>query len=135
MDPIALILSALTAGAVAALQETVGTAIKDAYKGLVKLISAKFKTDAKAKAILKNFEEDPETWEKPLAKALKELEAIEDKKILATAQKLLELVQSQDPSSKKYEVRINGEVQGLIQGDHAKATMNFNEAPTKRKKR
>ena len=35
MDPIALILSALTAGAVAALQETVGTAIKDAYKGLV----------------------------------------------------------------------------------------------------
>jgi hypothetical protein len=132
MDPITLIVSALTAGATAALQETAGTAIKDAYQGLTTLIKQKFKKDPKATAVLEGHAEDPETWQKPLEKSLQQTAAAQDKDILIAAQKLLELVQSQK-SSPKYDVRIRGNVKGFIQGDHATVTMNFEESPQKRK--
>ena len=135
MDPTALIISAITTGAVAALKETAGTAVKDAYNGFIKLINTKFKMDFKAKAALEGFKEDPQTWEKPLGKSLREQGVLEDQKVLMAAQKLLELVQAQQPTSKKYDVKIKGNVEGFVQGDHAKVTMNFNKPPNKRKQR
>ena len=134
MDPIHLIVSALTAGATAALKETAGTAIKDAYQGLITLLKQKFSNDPKATAALEGHAEDPETWQKPLEKSLRETGAVEDEQIRLTSQKLLELLQSQK-SSPKYAVEIKGNVNGMVQGDHAKVTMNFDKSAEKRKKR
>lgn len=134
MDPINLIVSALTAGATAALQETTGTAIKDAYQGLIALLKQKFSKNPKATAALEGHAEDSETWQKPLEKSLRETGAVEDEQIRLASQKLLELLQSQK-SSPKYAVEIKGNVKGLVQGDHAKVTMNFDRSAEKRKKR
>ena len=135
MEPVSLIISALTAGAVAALQETAGTAVKDSYQGLVSLVKKKFDKDPKAVAALEGHAEDPSTWQKPLEKSIQESGAMEDKEILEAAQQLLELVQPKK-SSPKYDVKIDGDVQGFVQGDNAKVTMTFNkpERKTRRKK-
>jgi hypothetical protein len=134
MDPIALILSALTAGATAALQETTGTAIKDAYQGLTGLLKQKFKKDPKAMAALEGHAEDPDTWQKPLEKSVRETGAAKDEQIQLAAQKLLEVLQVQK-SLPKYNVEITGDVQGFVQGDHANVTMNFDKPVEKRKKK
>jgi hypothetical protein len=130
MEAIALIISALTAGAMAALQETAGTAIKDAYQGLAGLIRQKFSKDPKATIALDSYAEDPETWQKPLEKSIRETGAVDDQEILLAAQKMLELLKSQ-ASSPKYDVDINGNVKGFVQGDHAQVTMNFGNEPEK----
>lgn len=132
MDPVTLIVSALSAGAVAALQDTASTAIKDAYQGLVTLIKKKLKKDPKAIAVLNGHLEDPETWQKPLEKSIRETGVDADEKILLMAQKILELVRSQPPSP-KYDVSIRGDVQGYVQGDNTKVTMNFGGSHQKRK--
>jgi hypothetical protein len=131
MDAIALILSALTAGATLAVQETAGTAIRDAYQGLVNLIKRKFNKDTEAAAVLDKHAEDPETWEKPLAKTIRAHAVSSDLEILQAAEKLMTLIQSQKPAS-KYNVSITGNVQGMVQGDHTKVTMNFTDSPKKR---
>lgn len=132
MDPVSLIVSALTAGAVAALEETAGTAIKDAYQGLVSLLRKKNNKNSEAKAILDDYAKDPNTWQKPLEKSIQESGAAEDKDVLLAAQKILELLQSQR-AQPKYNVKIEGDVQGFVQGDNAKVTMNFSKPEKKRK--
>jgi hypothetical protein len=134
MDPTALIVSALAAGAAAALQTTAETAIKDAYQALTALLKRKFDKDPKATIALESHAEDPQTWQKPLEKSIQETGAAEDQAILLAAQKLLELAQSQN-SSPKYNVEVHGNVQGFVQGDHATVTMNFDETPPQRKQR
>lgn len=134
MDPISMLVSALTTGAVMALQETAGTAIKDAYQGLVNLIGKRFAKDPKATAALEGHKEDPETWQKPLEKSLRESNVTEDPEILALAQKLLQLTESQK-ASPKYNVKVTGNVQGFVQGDHATVSMNFEETKKSRKKK
>lgn len=133
MEATTLILTALTAGAMAGLQETTSTAIKDTYQGLVSLISKRLGKDSKTNSILNGYAEDPKTWKKPLEKSIKEFNLSSDKEILAIAQKLLDLLK-ESGSHPKYKVDIQGDVQGFIQGDNAKVTMNFNKPPTARKK-
>ncbi|MCC6569781.1 MAG: hypothetical protein IT315_11145 [Anaerolineales bacterium] len=133
MEPVTLIVSALTAGATAALQETAGTAIKDAYQGLAGLVRKKFGKDTKAKTALDGSKEDPETWQKPLEKSVQESGIANDKEILGLAQELIKLLKSQNPSS-KYNVKIKGSKQ-IVVGDNAKVTMNLNEQPRKLKTR
>jgi hypothetical protein len=134
MDPITLIVTALAAGATTALQETAGTAIKDAYQGLTTLLKQKFAKDPKATIALESHAEDPQTWQKPLEKSIRETGVAEDQDVLSAAQKMLELIQSQK-SSPKYAVDIRGNVKGFVQGDHANVTMNFDETPPKQKQR
>lgn len=134
MDPISMLVSALTTGAVMALQETAGTAIKDAYQGLVNLIGKRLAKDPKATAALEGHKEDPETWQKPLEKSLRESNVAEDPEVLALAQKLLQLTESQK-ASPKYNVKVTGDVQGFVQGDHATVSMNFEETKKSRKKK
>jgi hypothetical protein len=129
MDPITLILSALAAGAAAALQETVGQAVKDAYAGLKALIVRKFADKPPAKTALDEYEKEPEVWKKPLEQALNETGANQDEKIIQAAQKLMELVDPRQAAAGKYIVQISGNVQGLVQGDNAKVEMHFEDPP------
>lgn len=123
MDPITLIVSALTAGAIAAVQETAGTAIKDAYQGLVALIKQRFAKDPEAKMVLDNHAKKPETWEKPLEDTIRNSGIAGDPQVLQAAQELVKLLKDTKPAS-KYNVSIAGNVQNMVQGDHAQVTIN-----------
>src|SRR5258708_6599048 len=125
MDPITLIVTALVAG----VANTANQAVKDAYNGLKTLILRKFADKPKAQEILADHEQDPETYEKPLKKALTEAHLEEDQAILEAAQRVMTLVQPQQAAMGKYNVQITGNVQGFAQGDHQQVTMNFGNAP------
>ena len=129
MEPTTLIVSALVAGAAAALQETASQAVKDAYVGLKALIQKRFAGRPEAEMALAQHEKKPEVWEVPLKDALTETGA--DKKdgdIVQAAEKLLKLVQPQQVGTGKYSVQI-GEARGVVIGDQAKVDMTFDEEP------
>lgn len=100
MDPIYLIIGALSAGATAAAKDTAGTAVKDAYLGLKTLIKKKFAEQGKtdSSTILDKFEQKPEK-----TKALLEDELLEsgldtldkDDEIIKLAENLLNQVKDQ----------------------------------------
>jgi len=127
-----MILSALSAGAVAALQETAASGVKDLYQGLRTLIQQKFATQTQDKGNdhLEEYTRDPETWEKPLAKDLQQAGADQDEQILQAARSLLELLNAQ-PGGSKYNVQVT-DAQGVVVGDHASVEMNFGSKPKKK---
>ncbi|MBD2270477.1 hypothetical protein PN451_10100 [Dolichospermum planctonicum CS-1226] len=100
MDPIYLIIAALSAGATAAAKDTAGTAVKDAYLGLKTLIKKKFAEQGKtdSSTILDKFEQKPEK-----TKALLEDELLEsgldtldkDDEVIKLAENLLNQVKDQ----------------------------------------
>ena len=135
MDPLTLIMSALTAGASAALQETAGTAIKDAYQGLISLLKRSFKKDTAATVALEAHAQDPETWQKPLEKAIEDKGLVKDKDILRLAQNLLDLLDSAHRQQTNT-IEIHGNAQGVIAENKGRVVMNFNtptERPAKKK--
>src|SRR5918999_2107081 len=95
MDPATLIVSALVAGAASAAQDTASNVVKDAYSGLKTLLQRRFQGKPSAETALAEAETDPDTWEKPLAKAVAEHGS--DEEVLALAQQLLQLLPA--PSS------------------------------------
>lgn len=124
MEPVSLIVTALTAGAAVALKDTASQAVKDAYSGLKTLIQKRFADKTSAQTALVEHEKDPETWEKPLQKSLAEVSADKDEEILQLAQQVLKLVQPQQASQGKYNINI-GEAKGTVIGDNASVTQNF----------
>ena len=85
MDPnVALIVGALVAGAAKVGEQ----AIQDAYNGLKALIVRKFSGNNKIEGALQGVEDDSETWQKPLEKALAEVDAGKDAELVAAAQRL-----------------------------------------------
>ncbi len=130
MEPLSMILTALAAGAVSAVQETAATAVKDAYQGLRALIEKKFADQPKGTELVEEYTTDPETWEKPLAKELEKVGADQDEKILQAAQQLLEMLQAA-PEGGKYNVQVS-DSQGVVVGDHAQVEMNFGQQKKKK---
>ena len=129
MDPISTILAALTAGAVAAAKETAETAIKDAYEGLKSLIKKKFGDKTLAKAAVDAHASEPKPSEAILRPALKEAAVDQDAELLAAAKALLAEADSDGSVSRRYSLKVTGNVQGVVQGDHANVTMSFGAEP------
>lgn len=130
MDSITLLVTALAAGAGAALNVTATEVVKDAYAELKVLITQKIGGGDSAKTILEQYVEKPLIWEGPLKEELKTSGAAEDETILAAAQKLMGHVDPDSAAQGKYNVHILGGGQGVIIGDDAKVTMHF-EQPEK----
>lgn len=128
MEPTTFIISALVAGATAALQETASQAVKDAYAGLKALIQKRFAGQPEAEMALAQHEKKPKVWEAPLKDALAETGADKDEAILQVAERLLKLVQPQQVGTGKYSVQI-GEAQGTVIGDQAQVEMTFGKEP------
>ncbi|MDH3317054.1 MAG: hypothetical protein OEN48_14385 [Betaproteobacteria bacterium] len=129
MDPISTILAALAAGAVAAAKETAGTAIKDAYEGLKSLIKKKFGDKNLVKAAVDAHASEPQPSEAILRPALKEAAVDQDAELLAAAKALLAKADSDGSISRRYSLQVTGNVQGIVQGDHANVTMSFGSEP------
>jgi roadblock/LC7 domain-containing protein len=130
MDPITLILSALAAGAsaggVAELQDEAKAMVKAAYGKLRDLLGERFRAAGTphADGTLADYEDDPETYQKGLAKKLTAAGADTDDGIVSAAQALLDLVGSQGLTAGKYTVTITGS-KGVQVGDHNTQTNTF----------
>ena len=128
MEPVTLIVSALVAGATAALKEAASQAAKDAYAGLKALIKKRFAGKPEAEMALAQHEKKPEVWEAPLRDALAETGVDKDEAIVRAAERLLKLVQPQQVGTGKYNVQI-GEAEGVVIGDHAQVEQHFGRRP------
>jgi hypothetical protein len=126
MDPVSVVLAALAAGATAAAQDTASQAVKDAYAGLKALVKKRFEKKPQAEMALAEYENDQDTWEKPLQKSLVETGADQDEALVQQAQQVLKLVNPQQASQGKYNVQI-GEGKGIVIGDNPQVTQTFSE--------
>jgi hypothetical protein len=96
MEPLALVFSAIVAGATAALKPTAEKAVIDAYDGLKSLIKNKW-----GRVELDALERDPtsETRQKLVAEDLLQLEGLEDGEVLEQAKTVLGVVNASDPDA------------------------------------
>lgn len=131
MDPVTLIVAALGAGAAAAAQETAGQAVKDAYQGLRGLLRRLFadRPGPGGGAEVDRFEREPEAAEAPLRDALARAGADRDPEVIAAAQEVLATVDPEGAAAGKFNVSVEGNVQGMVAGDHAQVTMTFGDPP------
>jgi hypothetical protein len=129
MDPITVLLSALSLAGTA-LKPVTDQAVKDGYAALKGLIVHKFgSSHAKLEPTLADYAEDPETYQKPVAKILREAGVDRDQEVLDQAAELLRRAQGSQQvtvtvtASGERSVAIGGGVTGstIVTGDQTKA--------------
>ncbi len=126
MDVIEVIMNALALGAAGGLKDAASETIKDLRGKLKSMISARFNKQPDAafsNTVLTRYEEEPETWDKPLRNELVKAHVAEDAEIVETAQRLLQHINPQQVGMGKYNTQIAGSVTHFQQGDDA--TMNI----------
>ena len=104
MEPVKLIIAALTAGAAGGTENAASTALGDAYQRLKRLVAARFTGDKAAEAALTEHEVNPEAWRAPLEKALRNTGADTDPGVIDAAQRLMELLGNAGSTISKYMV-------------------------------
>lgn len=119
MDPITIIVSAVVAGAAAALHETAAEAVKDAYNGFRALVVRKFGSQGGVETAVEQLDQDPEgtVWQAALEDSLGKAGADKDEEVLAQAQQLLDLLEAEGTS---YVATLRGSG-AIAQGSGAKA--------------
>ena len=124
MDPVTVIVTALTAGAASALQDGASAVVKDAYAQLKVLVKVRFAGRPRGELVLAEYEAAPQTWEAPLAAELSAAGAEGDADLLAAAQALMSLVDEEGTRLGKYLVTVH-DSQGVQVGDHNSQTNTF----------
>lgn len=128
MDPISMIVAALTAGAVAGAQGTATAAVKDAYGGLKTLVQRRFKGRASGETALEKYEAKPESWRGALEAELVDVNADQDTALVEAAQQLMALLDAAGARAGKYQVDVRGS-QGVQVGNQATQTNYFGTPP------
>jgi hypothetical protein len=126
MDPIALIVTALAAGAALGVLDTAAAMVKDSYASLKALVRRRLGGDPGAEMMLAQHEQAPDTWRAPLMAELARTGAEGDSGLIAAAKALLDLV-GQAGEAGKYAVDLRG-AQGAQIGDHNRQDNVFNAA-------
>ena len=129
MEPVTLIVGALAAGALKGAGETSSSAVGDAYAALKAALAARFAKHQVPAGVLDEYEEDPDTYEKPLAKRVRQAAAGQDPRIVELAQTLMQLMDQDGARAGRYTVDVRG-AQGVQIGDHATQNNTFTAAPT-----
>ncbi len=129
MEPITLILGALAAGALAAVQDSAGQAVKDAYAGFKSLLQRRLGGSDAGAVALREYERQPEAWGPPLGAELTASGADRDDVVLAAARALLDQVHADPACAKVFQNQFHGPVHGFVQGDHNQVTMTFGSQP------
>ncbi|HSV66019.1 MAG TPA: hypothetical protein VLJ59_08975 [Mycobacteriales bacterium] len=119
-----LVVGALAAG----VSDTAKAAVQDAYEGLKRLVKARFSGRPAVEVALAGHEADPQTWEKPLARALTDSGAVADDAVIAAAQELMRLVDEDGSRPGRYRVDVRG-AQGVQVGDHNRQANVFQAPP------
>lgn len=123
MDPIAIIVSALIAGAAAAAQKVVPQVVKDAYLGLKSLVIRKFGTISAVESATLGVEKKPQdpARQEVLKDELADAGAAQDVEVLQQAQALLNLIRQHAPDvAQQYSATLTGSG-GIAQGTGAHA--------------
>jgi hypothetical protein len=115
MEPMAIILTALVAGATAAAKDTAGTAVRDAYNGLKHLLKKKFEGDPLAQAVVDAKPEDIDKAEGLLKTKITEFSVEKDTEILRAAKTLIDTLNSESviQGGSPY-VTVGGNFQGIL---------------------
>jgi len=129
MDPASLIITALTVGGTFIATQAASEAVKDAYRSLRDRIKARLADNPSASLALVEHETDPETWERPLRKALTESQVHEDEALVRLAQMIMAEADPAQAAVGRYNTQVSGSVQQLNVGEHQTVTANFG-APT-----
>ena len=116
MDPLTLIVTALTAGAAAARQDGAKSAVKIAYARVRELAKKRLADPGNGEYLVNKHAEDPETWGKPLAKELEQAGAARDPGLVTAAQELMRLLDARGFREGRYVVSVQ-ESQGVQIGD------------------
>lgn len=124
MDPITLIVTALTAGAASALQDDAKGVVKVASARLRTLVHKRLAGRSSGEFVLKQHEQAPDIYEKPLVHELQEARAADDPDLIAAAQELMRLLDARGFQAGKYVVNIQ-DSQGVQVGDHNTQVNNF----------
>ena len=117
MDRVALILTALAAGAGLGLKDAASSAVTDAYNGLKALVLRKLASRADGALVLDRHEQAPQVWDKPLAEELTAAGAASDQDLVTAAQAVMRLVDAAGSAAGKYQVVVHGS-HGVQVGDH-----------------
>ncbi len=125
MEPISVIIGALSSAATQGIVHSFSQGVgQEFYQDLKDLIKKKFGGDTKAEMILEEYEQDPETFEKPLEKKLVEAGVDKDEEILNVAKKLLEKLEEQQTTAGKT-TNYYGNIKGIA-GDISGGNINQN---------
>jgi len=116
VDPVSLVLNALTSGAAQGVADSVSDAVKSAYVKLKQLVSAKLSGNRSGEVALAEHAADPETWQAPLAKALTASGVGADQAVIEAARQLMALLDPAGTQQGKYQVDLPG-AQGVQVGD------------------
>jgi hypothetical protein len=108
MDPITLIVTALSAGAASALQDDARGAVKTAFERLRHLVKRRFKDPANGEYLLAKHSAAPELWQEPLKAELAEARAADDLEVIAAAQELMTILDSRGTAAGTYNVNVQG---------------------------
>ncbi|MBE9059079.1 hypothetical protein [Sphaerospermopsis sp. LEGE 08334] len=105
MEPISLILAALVAGATAAVKDTAGQAVKDAYKGLKDLMKKKFEGDPVAQVLVDAKPEQIKDAEVLLKNSITKAGVDKDDAIIKAAEEIMKKEDPEGASTGKYDLR------------------------------
>jgi hypothetical protein len=124
IEPAVLIVTALGAGAAAALQDGVKEAVKNGYVLLRDSLKKRLAGRPDGQLALDRYQTAPETWENVLTAELVKAGAGDDASLVEAARVLLQLVDEAGPQSENYNVTIYGG-QGNLFGNHNTQTNTF----------
>jgi hypothetical protein len=131
VDPITLIVAALGTGLAVMGQATVTEAAKDGSQKLKSLIHSHFGQKPEHDAALAAFEKDPDGARPALVAALSEAGAHQDPAVVQAARSLLAETDPDEVATRKYSVLVQGDVKGMVTGDHNIVHMNFGDSEPK----
>jgi hypothetical protein len=116
MDPVTLIMTALTSGAAKGLKDSTSQAVKDAYAALKGKVQERLAGRPAGEVVLAGYEADPETWKAPMTSEL--AAAGTDAELVSAAEAILQLVDKAGWQAGKYNVDFS-DSQGVQIGDNA----------------